>query len=684
MKKTNHQSVSWRKLVLTGLLWLSIILFLGMFVRFISVQYEQQSTIIQTQSNAHDFTLPEIHGRLPDNLPAASVDSLQLFSTARQSKPNPFLIFPVTNNVPHAPKQKIAYIFAGSARSFVCPKVHWSLKLNVLDAFGGEAYSFVRISTEDNHNVRTGKGVIFSPQYEDTDITEALKLLNPRTVEYFYLKNEEEEMKKYYPGVAHRVFRENDRRRYSMFFNRVMGYRLVLDYEKKNNMKFDWVVLIRLDAAWAAPVNPIEDYSKDRVWLTETGYVAYNDQFMLIPRQYSDYLFSLDTKVDQRVYCLGGPDVEVKWKCNATALTSRGVSPQKINETLAYCCPDVFAANVLGFSETIHYRHFYYGNISVGLGKFLVYITRYTNNECRPDCDRLMYNFKNFAFHVVQRKYPFFSKMNGMDSRGSVLSLADTGQCYVEIQKDSTLWNPMTAAEYHKGVSQGLYKPFDYKKTFYEQLDIVPKSLLFFPNDFSPWFIHPTHNVEGCFTFIADGKPSKFSWDDCIYHIRRKGGFRHHPSQTWFVSVIPHAPTRTNTVFRNHQDSFLTKTGGRSMNITRILMANREDNGYLFMGKTTCLSMNTEKKTVDFVPCVNSYEKDPNQWFSVVGEGPGSHAMTTLALMRSVVNPTFCIGRGNEEERGDKMYIVGNSRLTVRECEGPNPQTMYFEFELIQ
>jgi hypothetical protein len=630
-----------------------------MFVRY--VQYEQQSTIIQTQSNAHDFTLPETLDGLPDILPAPSIDSLPLLSTVTKPKPNPFSIFPVTNPVPQAPKQKIAYIFPGSARSFVCPKVHWSLKLNVLDAFGGEAYSFVRISTEDNHNVRTGKGVIFSPQYEDTDITEALKILNPRTVEYFYLKNEEEEMKKYYPGVAHAVFRENDRRRYSMFFNRVMGYRLVLDYEKKNNMKFDWVVLIRLDAAWAAPVNPIEDYSKDRVWLTETGYVAYNDQFMLIPRQYSDYLFSLDTKVDQRVYCLGGPDVEVKWKCNATALTSRGVSPQKINETLAYCCPDVFAENVLGFSETIHYRHFYYGNVSVGLGKFLVYITRYEDNECYPDCDRLMYNFKAFDI-MTQRLSPLFSKMNGMDSRGSVLSLAGTGQCYVEIHKDSTLWNPMTAAEYHKGVSQGLYKPVDYKKAFYEQLDIVPKSLLFFPNDFSSWFIHPTHNVEGCFTLLANTNPQKFSWDDCIYGIpTTEGGYRHHPSQMWFVSVIPHVQTRTNTVFRNHQDPFATRMSGRSSNITRILMANRLDDGFYFKEKTTCLSMNTEKKTVDFVTCVNSYEKDPNQWFSVVGEGPGSHAMTTLAQMRSVVNPTFCMGeamRKNEETRCILCAIV--------------------------
>ena len=73
-------------------------------------------------------------------------------------------------------KIKIAYVFAGviyfyvyetywsgSARSFVCPKVHWTLKAHLIDAFGGDPYVFIRISTEDNANIKTGKGVLWSP-----------------------------------------------------------------------------------------------------------------------------------------------------------------------------------------------------------------------------------------------------------------------------------------------------------------------------------------------------------------------------------------------------------------------------------------------------------------------------------------------------------------------------------------
>ena len=90
-----------------------------------------------------------------------------------------------------------------------------------------------------------------------------------------------------------------------MFYHRSMSYKLMLSYEQKHNIKFDWVVLVRLDAAWLEPVLPITAYNSDRVWLTETGYDLFNDQFMLIPRQYSDYIYDLNTKVEKGVYCLG-------------------------------------------------------------------------------------------------------------------------------------------------------------------------------------------------------------------------------------------------------------------------------------------------------------------------------------------------------------------------------------------
>ena len=202
-------------------------------------------------------------------------------------------------------KTKIAYIFAGGVRSFVCPKVHWSIRLNLIDALGGDPSTFIRLSVEDNINTKTGKGKLSKPSYKLNEVEETLKVLSPKKIEYFSFADQEEEMKRTYQGDLHTIYRENDLRRYSMFYHRSMSYKLMLSYEQEHNVTFDWVVLTRLDAAWLEPVLSITAYNSDRVWLTETGIDLFNDQFMLIPRQYSDHIYDLDTKVEKGVYCLG-------------------------------------------------------------------------------------------------------------------------------------------------------------------------------------------------------------------------------------------------------------------------------------------------------------------------------------------------------------------------------------------
>ena len=130
------------------------------------------------------------------------------------------LIIPATSapSPPSITAAKIAYVFAGSARSFVCPKVHWSIRLNLIDAFGGDPHVFVRLTNEDNQNTKTGKGKLQKPKYAEGEVEEALKILHPKEVEYFSLSNQLSEMQENYPGVRHDIFRANDLRRYSMFW----------------------------------------------------------------------------------------------------------------------------------------------------------------------------------------------------------------------------------------------------------------------------------------------------------------------------------------------------------------------------------------------------------------------------------------------------------------------------------
>jgi len=96
-------------------------------------------------------------------------------------------------------RPRIAYIFAGALRTFTCPRVHWTIKNHLIDALGGDPYVFIRLSYEDNKNVKTGDGIIMKPGYNELEINEALRLLNPVVVESYLLSTQIEEMKRHHP-----------------------------------------------------------------------------------------------------------------------------------------------------------------------------------------------------------------------------------------------------------------------------------------------------------------------------------------------------------------------------------------------------------------------------------------------------------------------------------------------------
>eukprot|EP00598_Pedospumella_elongata_P008325 CAMPEP_0185012158 /NCGR_PEP_ID=MMETSP1098-20130426/98159_1 /TAXON_ID=89044 /ORGANISM="Spumella elongata, Strain CCAP 955/1" /LENGTH=864 /DNA_ID=CAMNT_0027541211 /DNA_START=36 /DNA_END=2631 /DNA_ORIENTATION=+ len=458
---------------------------------------------------------------------------------------------------------KIAYIFAGSARSFVCPQVHWSIKAHLIDALGGEPHTFVRLSLEDNKNVKTGTGIIFKPEFDEKEVNETLKILNPDILERFSYSNQEEEMKKFHPQDIHTVFRENDQRRYSMFFHRCQAYKLMLRYEKEHNVRFDWVVLGRVDAGWLEPILPIEAYDNDRVWITETGYDRFNDQFMLIPRQFSDYLYDLDTKVKKGVYCLGGPDVET-WKCNTTALRARGVSEAKIQSVLPYCCPDILDkhTNHIGRSERIHYKHLETGQIPLGIGRFPTFLTRrMPNGECVGECFRIYaYHYKEYVFRFDAAIYPYLKAPMWPDTRGRSISSRDRNLCYI-LKEPVYPWTPIKAMDWHAEIEQNAVqaldskflqvirsadeekgKPkyaIDYSKPLLDPSQRLHPSILLNPKDTEMWRIHPTWNTEGCLTFSYQSK--QVVWERCRGHCMSKTT-NYMPNQLFFLYVIPTKP----------------------------------------------------------------------------------------------------------------------------------------------
>ena len=653
--------------------------------------------------------------------------------------------FVVEHTAPHKAPDKIAYVFAGSVRSFVCPKVHWSLKQNLIDALGGEPYVFIRTSTEDNRNIKTGNGTIYKPKYDQIDIDETLKLLNPRDITYFSLATQFEEMIANFPGDVHTVFRENDQRRYSMFFHRCMAYRMVLKYELAHQMKFDWVVLVRLDAAWLEPVLPIEAYAKDRVWITETGYDRFNDQFMLIPRQFSDYLYDLNTKVRKEVYCLGGPDVEL-WKCNATELASRGIDLHKAGKILEHCCPDVQkdrkrGGNVIGRSERIHYMHLRQGKIPIGIARFPVFLTRRMAwKECVPECFRIYaYHYKEYVFRFGANIYPYMGPPAWPDTRGRSISSRDRSLCYLMGKEEVYPWKPATAVSIHtknpmlavektlsaraKRIAESQAKSgraidfssederldatamrqlekwkanftaqaqrhvtyVDYSRPLVDQLEYVHPSVMLNPKDTEAWQIHPTWNVEGCLTFRYDSK--QLGWDYCKGHSWKKT-VRYDARHLFFLYVVPTKNIGHQLELPSYHRAnwFPESTFSAAVsNVTRVVHVDSNPTNYDFHKGALCLTARAValQAAVTMQPCVAD-SLDPRQTFLTVRtEADGSHPQSTVGQLSFAANPDLCVVREDNVKRDHSVFPDGD-RLHVFHCNwGAQAHRTNFEFELV-
>lgn len=156
-------------------------------------------------------------------------------------------------------QQHVAFVFAGSARSFISPFVRISIKNNLLDAFCVRqrlcSYDiFVRVSVNDNKHIgmnAKGVPVLESKEYENK-ISNALKFFEPiqssaakMFIEYFNVSSpvERQEMIDYaklHPSTEkkHRLYRELDSRRYSMYFNRWKGYSMALRQEQQRGLQY--------------------------------------------------------------------------------------------------------------------------------------------------------------------------------------------------------------------------------------------------------------------------------------------------------------------------------------------------------------------------------------------------------------------------------------------------------------
>ena len=234
---------------------------------------------------------------------------------------------------------RIAFVFAGSARSFVNPAVHESIRFNLIRALCPTTRCvgdvFVRLSTSDNnHRGYDSIGVLknatsFTIMRKIEAALERLKTPAGKLI----VKRvdiggavEAADMDAHIATHAadwdaqmrHRVYRHLDGRRYSMYFSRFLAYLMVMLAEDEQSAllgqawKYDWVVHARLDAGWGEPLLPWWKWSPKKMYTPNSWFADVPDTFAMSPRYLSDVYFSLDSLIKTTIICLGGPNFDPK------------------------------------------------------------------------------------------------------------------------------------------------------------------------------------------------------------------------------------------------------------------------------------------------------------------------------------------------------------------------------------
>eukprot|EP00935_MAST-01C_sp_MAST-1C-sp1_P001030 g1030.t1 len=334
---------------------------------------------------------------------------------------------------------------AGGARSFIYPMIHWSIKSNVLDRLQAEHVDvFVRVSTQDNvhgHGMKSGNGVTFnlSPKFRGW-LDAALKVINPLKVVYTTLEEEPAAMEAEFPSQPyphpnfhHKIFRTYDKRRYSMMFNRHMGYHMALDYAKENNFEYDWFMNLRLDTGWVSPMEPISHYSPSRVWVPATWQEFCPDIFALVPAKVAPVYFDLANRMkpDLSGFCLGGPDFDEN-NCKFEHLTGKlGLNETHAKHVTDLCCK----VEPWSHSEGILKNVLHNNKVWIEAGPFHVFIARdyAIDGYCGSLDPSLSWKILNFKEHIDSKNLSFWVR-----SMAPLVGCEEMGKrCKITVKRES-------------------------------------------------------------------------------------------------------------------------------------------------------------------------------------------------------------------------------------------------------
>ena len=219
-------------------------------------------------------------------------------------------------------KARVAFIFAGSPRSFIHPPVHETIRQNLISAFCPLKYCisdvFIRLSSADNIHYGFNSSGIF--QESDGNLLPKIKYglsrLNPQEnksgvteIDWTDIgsdKEKNEMLNSPFTSRRHKIFRTLDPRRYSMYFNRWSAYQKAIKKESDLGFKYTWIVHARLDSAFGEPIPPYYGWALTSIFVPNSWAAEVPDNFALLPRNYSDSYYSMEHLIQPNIFCLGG------------------------------------------------------------------------------------------------------------------------------------------------------------------------------------------------------------------------------------------------------------------------------------------------------------------------------------------------------------------------------------------
>lgn len=185
-------------------------------------------------------------------------------------------------------KPKIAICIAGASRTFHTELVYKTIKHNLLDSLGGEQIIFAYLKTTDARGDRRSKnnGLILS---DEEKISKAINYIGIKKENYILEKNPNVQLPINLDNIKNPTYELSLA---GQLTNRKKVTDIMINYEKQNNITFDFIIIIRPDLSWPYACMPFCMYDLTvcrmkhdwvfwfpREYLEKIVYIPYNKYF---------------------------------------------------------------------------------------------------------------------------------------------------------------------------------------------------------------------------------------------------------------------------------------------------------------------------------------------------------------------------------------------------------------------